>query len=155
MTTPRSLANQKLYHARILAQSWRRELDAESIPATVLADAFDLAARTHLRLAYGWFLLAITQPASLPDTPPGNCDALPEVAEGQAVPGEIRELRQLEQRGWVADMLGSESIATTDVRAMGNLALSVSGTSGPDLIDQWIDKLQETFDRMADSLDEY
>ena len=153
MTTPRSLANQKLYHARILAHSWRREMKAESIPATVLAEAFDRAARDHLRMAYGWFLLEITQPASLPDTPPGNCDALPEIAEGQALPGEIRELRQLEQRGWLADMLGSEPITLSDVKASGNLALPVSGSSGPDLIDQWIDKLQETFDRMADSLD--
>ena len=51
MTTPRSLANQKLYHARILAHSWRREMQAESIPATVLAEAFDRAARDHLRIA--------------------------------------------------------------------------------------------------------
>jgi hypothetical protein len=155
MTTPRSQANQKLYHARILAQSWRRELQAESIPATVLADAFDPAARDHLRMAYGWFLLAITQPATLPDTPPGNCDALPEIAEGQALPGEIRELQQLEQRGWLADMLGSEPFTLSTAKASANLALPVAGSSGPDLIDQWIDKLQETFDRMADSLDEY
>jgi hypothetical protein len=155
MTSPRSLANQKLYYARILAHSWRRELQAESIPATILADVFGPAARNHLQLAYGWFLLEITQPAALPDTPPQNCAALPEVAEGRALSGEIRELRQLERRGWLADMLDPQPIASSDVRAPGNLALPISGTSGPDLIDQWIEQLQETFDRMADSLDEY
>jgi hypothetical protein len=90
MISARSLANQKLYHARILAGSWRSGLQAQQIPATILAQAFEQAVRDHLRFAYGWFLLAITQPATLPEVPPGSCFDLPDIAEGKAIPGEIR-----------------------------------------------------------------
>ena len=155
MSTPRGLANQKLYHARILANSWRSELARESVPATVLAGAFDPPAREHLRAAYGWFLVEITRPAVVPATPPGSTVGLPEIAGGEAVPGEIRELRQLEQSGWIADMLGEGASDAVPAKAAQSLAIPVSQTPSPDQIDTWIEKLQHTFDRMADSLDEY
>ncbi|MEH6582871.1 MAG: DUF6586 family protein [Halioglobus sp.] len=154
MASPRPQANQKLYLARIVAASWRRELTAELIPATVLAQAFDGAARDHLRAAYGWFLLEIMQSETLPEIPPSSCADLPTLAEGKAVPGEIRELEQLERGGWLAEMLAAPA-AVAQLKAPGSLAMSVSQVSGPDFIDQSIDNLQQIFDRMSDSLDEY
>jgi hypothetical protein len=155
MISPRSLANQKLYHARILANSWRGALADEQIPATVLADAFDQASRDHLRQAYGWFLLEIVPPASLPEVPPQNCAGLPSIAPGKALPGEIRELRRLEQQGWLAEMLGLAAPARTQPRQPGGLGVLIAETSAPDQVDRWIGRLEETFERMADSLDEY
>lgn len=155
MTSSRSLANQKLYHARILAASWRTALAAEAIPATILAQAFDESTRDHLRQAYGWFLLEIVVPAALPETPPERTTALPEPAPGKVFPGEIRELQRLEQHGWLAEMLKSEPQTRPQGKAAGNLAIVTATVSGPDQVDQWIEQLQEIFNRMADSLDEY
>ncbi len=155
MTSPRSLANQKLYYARILASSWRLQLERETIPATVLAGAFELPARQHLALAYGWFLLEIVQPDSMPDVPPLSCGQLPGIVEGKVLPGEIRELQQLERGGWLVGMLNQASDHRPETRTSGNLAMPVAGITGPDQIDSWIDQLQALFDRMADSLDEY
>lgn len=155
MISARSLANQKLYHARILASSWRAALAAQEIPATVLARAFDRACRDHLRHAYGWFLLEVVQPVSLPDKPPDNTAGLPELAPGTVLPGEIRELQNLERQGWLADMLQSGSLLEARAKAPGNLATAVSTVSGPDQVDRWIEQLQAIFNRMADSLDEY
>ena len=155
MISPRSLANQKLYHARILANSWREQLGSETIPATVLAEAFEQPARDCLRLAYGWFLLEIIQPAALPETPPESSDDLPVIAAGKVLPPEIQELRQLEKQGWLEAMLRLSDTGSPGVRSAGNLAQSVKESIGPDLIDQWIEQLHSIFDRMADSLDEY
>ena len=92
---------------------------------------------------------------SVPDLPPMGCDQLPGIAEGKALPGEIRELRQLEREGWLAEMLSQGSVHKPAVKTAGNLATPVVGVTGPDQIDNWIDQLQALFDRMADSLDEY
>lgn len=156
MANARALANQKLYHARVLAAAWRAELAGHNIPATVLTGAFDEPCRTHLREAYGWFLLEILQAEPLPATPPENCGALPQVAVGKVLPGEIRELAQLEQNGWVADILASGGTGlSARVRSPGNLATAADTPVGPDQVDAWIDLLQDTFNRMSDSLDEY
>ena len=130
MITARSLANQKLYHARILAGSWRREIAAQSTPATVLSGAFEPACRQHLRLAYGWFLLEILQTGELPDQPPLNTEQLPEIPPGKSTPPEIQELRQLEGDGWIGDMLAAQAGVATPPRRGGNLALAVSAGIG-------------------------
>ena len=155
MTSPRSLANQQLYYARILASSWRLQLERETIPATVLAGSFELPARRHLALAYGWFLLEIVQSDAMPDVPPLSCDQLPEIVEGKVLPGEIRELQQLEVDGWLAEMINPASEHRPATKTAGNLAMPVGHITGPDQIDSSIDQLQALFERMADSLDEY
>ena len=155
MSSARSFANQKLYHARILAAAWRRELKDQQIPSTVLSDAFDPPCRRHLQLAYGWFVLEIAQLSPLPAEPPARCAELPDVAQGKAIPPEIRELQQLEKNGWIAQLLQPGSGASSAPRSVGNLATAVEGTSGPDAIDQWIEQLQTIFERMSEALDEY
>lgn len=155
MSAARSFANQKLYHARILAAAWRGQLKDQQIPSTVLADAFDPPSRRHLQLAYGWFLLEIAQLAPLPAEPPARCSELPDVDQGKVIPPEIRELQQLEKNGWLAELLQSDSGASSVPRSAGNLATAVEATSGPDAIDQWIEQLQTIFERMSEALDEY
>lgn len=155
MASARSLANQQLYYARILANSWRLELASQNIPANVLAGAFNDAACQHLRGAYGWFLLEIVQVPVLPSVPPADSTELPELTPGKALPGEIRELRQLEQSGWIAQMLQHDEALQSASKTTGSLAINVTQTPHPDKIDQWIEKMESIFSRMSDSLDEY
>lgn len=155
MPSARALANQKLYYARLLAQSWRQALDSERIPAQVLAGAFNDAARDHLRAAYGWFLLEIAQPAVLPGVPPIDSTQLPDLIPGKAMPGEVRELQQLEQGGWIEQILRPSEVGQNTVKMPGSLAISVEETPHPDAIDRWIAQFEALFDRMSDSLDEY
>jgi hypothetical protein len=157
MSSPRALANQCLYQARILANSWRRELASEEVAATVLEDTFSPAACGNLLQAYGWFLLEVMPPPTMPELPPRRCSDLPEVAPGKAVPGEIREFMTLEEHGWIGDILRAavprSSRAGTSV---GNLAqLTPDSSVDPDTIDSWVDRLQDIFGRMSESLDEY
>ena len=91
----------------------------------------------------------------MPDVPPLSCDQLPEIVEGKVLPGEIRELHQLERDGWLAEMINPASDQRPATKTAGNLAMPVGHISGPDQIDSWIDQLQALFERMADSLDEY
>jgi hypothetical protein len=153
MSSARGKANHALYLARILIAAWQRDSDARSVAATTLAQAYAPAIREHLVTAYGWFLLEITRPGSLPESPPRSLSELPDVAAGKALPGEIREFHQLEQDGWIGDLLAF-STQDASVPSAGNLAISVTGP-GPDQAAGWADRLQSLFDRMADSLDEY
>jgi hypothetical protein len=155
MVSARSLANQQLYYARILASSWRQELASQNIPAKVLAGAFNGPACQHLRGAYGWFLLEIVQPPVLPNVPPVDSTELPVLTPGKALPGEIRELQQLEQSGWIAQMLQLDYTLQSASKTTGSLAISVTQTPHPDIIDQWIENMESIFSRMSDSLDEY
>jgi Family of unknown function (DUF6586) len=155
MSSPRARANEKLYHARILANSWREQLAAQVIPASVLQGAFADATRQQLQLAYGWFLLEISQPSELPPRPPAHSGELPEIAPGKALPGQIHELRQMEHSGWLADVLDPQATQAMVVKNPQSLALSAPRAFGPDQIDTWIDQLSSLFEHMTDSLDEY
>lgn len=153
MGSARGQANGALYLARILLAAWRRELDAESVPAVTLTSAYLPGVREHLVDAYGWFLLEITRPGALPDKPPRGLSDLPEIADGKALPGEIREFQQLEQGGWIGEMLSGD-IQTPVSASASNLAVAAP-LSGPKQASLWADQLQSLFDRMGDSLDEY
>jgi hypothetical protein len=156
MSAARGRANHGLYLARILLDAWREVLGREEVPAAVLSQAFLPAVRQHLVEAYGWFLLAVMQVEPLPERPPAGCSELPPVPEGKAVPGEIRELAQLESGGWLARMCQPDSAAApTGGRRPGNLAVAASAAAGPDEAGQWLRELGALFDRMGDSLDEY
>ena len=153
MSSARGQANHAIYLARLLLAAWRRDLAEEATAARTLTQAYLPAVRAHLGSAYGWFLLEITRPGALPDKPPRALSELPEIVEGKAVPGEIREFMRLEQEGWIADML-SDDTAVAAPSSMGNLAVSAS-EAGPEKAEHWADMLQGLFDRMGDSLDEY
>lgn len=159
MSTPRALANQKLYHAKILIRFWQTAIAEENIAKTVLEQAFGSAVRDHLIGAYGWFLLEISQPKEMPEQPPRCCDELPSVALGRETPPEINEFLQLERAGWLSRLLNSNTPFGTSA-ALGNLpsqnlATVAGGEYGPDEALRWHDELAALFGRMTDSLDEY
>ncbi len=159
MSTARARANHKLYLARILLGAWRTALDAADIPASTLNQAYAPAVRRHLLEAYGWFLLEISHPALLPEQVPGSVAELPELAEGRALAGELREFQRLERESWLADLLQepdewSNSSATAAPSAP-NLASSVADMPDVNTQAHWADHLEALFDRMGDSLDEY
>ena len=155
MSSARSQANHKLYLAKIQFDAWRQALAAQQVAATTLNQAFLPAVREHLRGAYGWFLLAVSGLEDTGSRPPRQCADLPPVPEGKAVPGEIREFRQLEASGWLADLLGDPSVVADTARSAGNLASAVSGVPDTAQAAAWIDQLEALFSRMSDSLDEY
>jgi len=160
MSTPRALANQKLYHARILIDAWRVALDEERVASTVLEQAFGTAICDHLGAAYGWFLLEIAQPADMPATPPHGCAQLPAVAQGRETPPEILEFQKLEREGWLARILDPvfgqiERHGDAVARSPHNLALQSEQGFGPHDTEQWHQQLNALFERMSDSLDEY
>ena len=156
MSSARALANHKLYLARILAEAWSEALQREQVTATTLAQAFQVPAVNHLVDAYGWFLLEVSGAESLPAAPPRGCQALPPIAQGKAVPGEIREFLQLESDGWLQALLADYSNITPITRQQTNsLAVSAAAALNPGQIREWAQALEDLFDRMADSLDEY
>ena len=153
MSSARGQANHALYLARILLSAWRRDLSAESVASVTLTQAYMPAIRRHLGRAYGWFLIEVTRPGGLPADPPLCVAEIPEVVAGKAVPGELMEFQQLEQTGWIGDMLADDVVQVASASS-GNLALNAN-TPGPDLAEAWADQMQSLFDRMGDSLDEY
>ncbi|MEP5569006.1 MAG: hypothetical protein ABJN62_14295 [Halioglobus sp.] len=153
MSSARGQANHALYLARILLAAWRQDLSAESVASVTLTQAYMPAVRFHLGRAYGWFLIEVTRPGGLPSDPPRSVAELPEVVAGKAVPGELKEFQQLEQGGWIGDMLADETLQVASARP-DNLAVNAV-IQGPDLAAVWADQLQGLFDRMGDSLDEY
>ncbi len=159
MTTPRALANQKLYHAKILINAWRVELAHEEVAAVVLEQAFGQAVCRYLAEAYGWFLLEIAQPDMMPTRPPACCAQLPPPGEGKQTSPEILEFQQLEGASWLKQILQSADDATKPQSSQGaashNLATVVDTSFGPDQAEASHTRLGQLFDRMTDSLDEY
>ena len=125
MSSPRGLANHSLYLARIQLAAWSAELEREIIPAATLAQAFAPAACDHLKRAYGWFLLTLSGHSDTSIAPPRCCSELPEIATGKALPAEIKEFAQLEQAGWLAELLSFQITAPSQHRPVpghrGNL----------------------------------
>ena len=113
--------------------------------------------REHLLDAYGWFLLTVSEPAVPLAQPPHSVAELPEVAEGKAIAGEVREFQQLEQAGWLAELLASQDAmpAQRSSRSPQNLAQAAPAQSGLQQFGDWAVQLEALFDRMGDSLDEY
>jgi hypothetical protein len=159
MSTPRALANQKLYHAKILIRYWQTAIAEENIAKTVLEQAFGSAVRDHLIGAYGWFLLEISQPDEMPEQPPHCADELPAITAGRETPPEINEFLQLEREGWLSKMLNPNSTiepsAVPSNPSSQNLATLAGGEYGPEEALRWHDELGALFGRMTDSLDEY
>jgi len=161
MSSARALANQKLYHARILIDAWRTALRQEQVASSVLEEAFGEPVCQCLAQAYGWFLLEIAQATDLPSRPPRCCAELPPVPEGREVPPEILEFQQLEKQPWLIQILdpvfGSLRRVRTPERlnVQKNLAVASEQSLTPEETEQWHTQLSELFARMTDSLDEY
>jgi hypothetical protein len=75
--------------------------------------------------------------------------------EGRVFPGEINEFRQLEARGWLADMLRDQELVMAAPRQQGNLAVAAIDLPGAEQVGRWLEQLEALFERMGDSLDEY
>ncbi len=161
MSSARALANQKLYHARILIDAWRTVLRQEQVASSVLQEAFGVPVCQYLAQAYGWFLLEITQAADLPPRPPRCCAELPRVPEGRETPPEILEFQQLEKQPWLIQILDPvfgplrRMTASERMNSQENLAVASEQSFTPQETEQWHTQLSELFARMTDSLDEY
>lgn len=158
MINARAKANRALYLARIVISAWRDALERQDIPASTLNEAFQGGALEHLVSAYGWFLLAISQAAPLPTTPPRSCDDLSPMPEGRVFPPEINECRQLEAGGWIGQMLKAQhdraSGDNSAVRQQGNLAMAAAELPEAALVTRWLEQLEAMIERMGDLLDE-
>lgn len=158
MSSARGLANHHLYLARILLGAWQRDIRAEDIPARTLVQAYAPGCHRHLRLAYGWFLLAILAPDELPPEPPAAVAALPERPAGQVLPAEIKEFALLERDGWLGEMLAWQAgvpARPAPKRSPDNLARAGSEGGGEHAdFSAWSERLEALFLRMSDSLDE-
>jgi len=159
MSAPRALANQKLYHAKILINAWRVDLAEEDVAAVVLEQAFGLAVCRYLAEAYGWFLLEIAQPGIIPAQPPACCAQLPPPDEGRQTPPEILEFQHLEGSDWLKKILRPGRVANESPSGHGpgslSLATVVETSFDPDQAEASHVRLSQLFDRMTDSLDEY
>lgn len=156
----RGFANQHLYLARLVVRAWQRDRDEQIVPARTLDQAYAPGVREHLVLAYGYFLNHVLDPTGTATAGgvPRSCDDLPPQTAGKSVPGEIREFRQLEQEGWLAQLLAPLPDAAAAPRgARGHDALVVSAAAdwpGPEQAERWMQQLERIFERMHDSLDE-
>jgi hypothetical protein len=157
VSSSRAQANHRLYLARILLAAWQTDLDKQQVAARTLEQAYGTSVREHLLDAYGWFLLTVSEPAVPLAQPPHSVAELPEVAEGKAIAGEVREFQQLEQAGWLAELLASQDAmpAQRSSRSPQNLAQAAPAQSGLQQFGDWAVQLEALFDRMGDSLDEY
>lgn len=155
MSTARANANQALYLAKILHRHWRSALDAEDLPALTLNQAFLPAVRAHLQRAYGWFLLELTgSEGDVRVDPPRNIAQLPPTAAGKAVSGELRELQQLEQAGFLAEILSQQYSAAARPAAGSLAAVQAEAPDCAD-VERWIETFAGMCERMRNSLDEY
>ena len=155
MSSARAQANHKLYLAKILLAGWREAAAEQDVPALTLTQAYLPAVRAHLLDAYGWFLLQVSGSEQGAVAPPHCCADLPEIADGTAVSGEIREFEQLETSGWLAELLAEPAKPGQASRLQGNLAAPSPAQADCEQVQQWVTRLEEVFDRMSDSLDEY
>ena len=155
MSAARGNANQSHYLASLLLSAWACDEREQGTPAAVLAQAYLPAVREHLITAYGWFLLEIAGINDWPGGPPRSVQSLPEVPQGKAVAGELREFDSLERSGWLNDLLAEIDLKSAPVRSRGNLAQPVADVPGPGDAQAWHTELGAVMARMRDSLDEY
>lgn len=155
MSSARARANHHLYLAKIVQTGWREALAAQAVPAQTLAQAYLPGVTEHLLRSYGWFLLEVTGAEQVPGTPPRSCGELPAVPPGKAVPGEIREFRQLERAGWLAELLAERDVVPGVARTPGNLVAAPADLPDLEQAANWTAELEALFARMRESLDEY
>ena len=153
MSSARGLANHSLYMARLLLDAWHQQTQTSRTEPRILSAAFAPAVRLHLLDAYGWFLLALLRVPALPDHAPQRIADLPAIKSGIAEPPEISEFRELEQTGWLHELLAPP------VRGVGQIShrQRLASTADRPQIHQygeWHGELTSLFTRMSVSLDE-
>lgn len=150
MTRTRGAANQCLYRARILLDSWESARAAGRFPEDQLTGAFLPAVRAHLRAAYGWFLLATAgvDEAVSDRLPSSTADLAPPEA-GRSHPPELREFALLEARGWLGELL-DDPVTGTIASAAAGLLGSDRAPPGHAVARRWADELTATMQRMDD-----
>lgn len=126
MSSPRALANHARYLATLQMDAWQQARAVSSRPAWIVDAAFAPAVQLHLRNTYGWVLLAAARVAQAPPQPPGSVDELPAIAPGIATSAELTHCRELEQAGWLADMLAPLPAGSPPPRNPGLLATTRS-----------------------------
>ncbi len=155
MSTCRSRANEKLYHAAILIRMLGAELAREELPARVVLEAVGQAVRHHLLDAYGWFLLELAEASDLPAEPPHDIDALRQlVALQEPLRGELVELTTLEQGGWLASLRALPTARGPASTGGDLLVVAEQGWSEAQLR-EWHDQLADLIDRIGHGLDEW
>jgi hypothetical protein len=156
MSSARASANQGLYLAKIVLESWQELLHREIVAAATVEQAFLPAVRSHLLAAYGWFLLELSGTDQLPQNGlPTTTAQLPTVAPGKVRSGELRELQRLEQSGWLAQLLQEPQVKAVVKLRAGSLAHDTAPGADISSARQWTEQLEGLYGRMRDSLDEY
>jgi hypothetical protein len=152
----RGRANHHLYLARLLIDGWEALQLEGRTPATTLDAAYAPAVREQLLTAYGWYLLAVSDPAGDATGPPPRCCAdLPAPAPGRALAGELREFARLEREGWLASLLAPLPEALPGRgRQPGNLLAAERELPDAREARGWHSQLLATVSRMNDSLEE-
>lgn len=159
MSRTRGAANQSLYRARILLDSWDRNVAEGPIPERQLLGAYLPAVRAHLLEAYGWFLLAVSGlDDATRDRLPRVVAELPPPEPGRERPPELREFALLEGDGWLAELLDDALAASADEPAGAAPVRAVLGSDRPRAslagAQVWLRELTATMQRMDDSLAE-
>ena len=142
MNGPRALANHTRYLATLQMQAWQQAQAASNPPAWIVDAAFAPAVQLHLRHTYGWVLLAAARVAQAPPQPPQSVDALPAFAPGIPTSAELTQCRELEQAGWLADLLAPLPIGSPPPRKPGLLA-TTRGLPDLDQFRVWAEALDE------------
>lgn len=153
----RGLANEALYHARILLQGCELMEEGRRVRSSDIHSAFVPAVRAQLLRAYGWFLLAAAgAPAELdPGALPRSVSQLPVPPKGQVRPPELSEFERLEHDGWLGRLLDAREgqvqrgESSRQVLASDQRSVTIRELHG------WLEMLEALMRRMDDSLCEY
>jgi hypothetical protein len=151
----RGRANQALYAARILLAGWEDAREGPRWREDAVDGAYRAAVLMQLRRAYGWFLLAVAQGDDVADPRalPHAVASVPPPPAGRELAPELREFALLEAEGWLGELLRADSGDASASTAAGLLG-SDRSAAGPALVAQWADRLEQTMQRMDDSLNE-
>jgi hypothetical protein len=150
------LANQKLYHAAILIRLLSAERQREQVSVSVLMEAVGEPARQHLCAAYGWFLVALADLSGIPDTPPNNVSQLAADLElAEPLRGELVELRQLEDRGWLSGLLTARRHGSASGQGSGQGISVVEQAWDDNQLRLWHRELEQLIDRLSHGLEEW
>jgi len=102
----RPLVNQRLYYCRLHLQWLTAELDKQSLPKAVLEQALGGSTLVHLVLAYRAYLQEIAEAYNVPLSSFQSVTDLNAMLVLQNTGcAEANELVELEQRGWLKELL--------------------------------------------------
>lgn len=153
MSNPRSLANHARYLAAIQLESWEAAMAAGGKPAWVINAAFAPAVQQHLRVAYGWLLLAAARVTAPPAVPPSSVAELPLPVRGLTLPVEVEHCRALETDGWLAELLTPMPLQPQPKGSAGLLA-STAFVADIDRCARWCEQFDQLINAVDHAIDE-